>query len=248
MRLGAWVRAQSKTTIALGVILASPAIGMAAIAAEALVRARLGDEMFQPPTRIYARPLVLYPGMTLDRARVEGHLQRLGYRRVSRGAVDIGEYHKSSRRWIIGRPARPGRGGHHPSGAERAHQRPGGPPPKAAALCHPRARAHPDARAPRQRGSRRRGSTFLRARGARYQADCGSRACQPPCAAHRPRGEHDHPATCQEPLPLAQALAHQKTSRDGDGADPRAPLQQGRYARSRSTVWGGQRNSISARM
>jgi penicillin-binding protein 1B len=105
MRLGAWVRAQSKLTLALGVIIASPAVGMVVIATEALVRARLDDEMFRPPTRIYARPLVLYPGMTLDQERVEGHLQRLGYRRVSRGSVDIGEYRESSRRWIIGRRA-----------------------------------------------------------------------------------------------------------------------------------------------
>jgi penicillin-binding protein 1B len=87
------------------VILGAPAVGMAAIAVEALVMARLDEEMFRPPTRIYARPIVLYPGMPLDGGRIEANLQRLGYRRVRRGTVDIGEYRDGSRRWIIGRRA-----------------------------------------------------------------------------------------------------------------------------------------------
>ena len=35
--------------------------------------------MFRAPTRLYARPLVFAPGMTLARDDVEATLQRLGY-------------------------------------------------------------------------------------------------------------------------------------------------------------------------
>jgi penicillin-binding protein 1B len=57
------------------------------------------------PTRFYARPLVLQPGMAIDPARVERALQRLGYRRVRGRDVEHGEYYRNSSTWRIGRRA-----------------------------------------------------------------------------------------------------------------------------------------------
>lgn len=88
---------------AIGVVLATPVILAAGIGAEALVRARLDPEMFQAPTRLYARRLVLHPGLSLDPARLEAYLERLGYRRSDRRSVAIGEYYRSAREWVIGR-------------------------------------------------------------------------------------------------------------------------------------------------
>ncbi len=105
MRVGGWVRSKLEVRTVLGIILATPVLVTAAIGMEALARARLDDRMFQAPTQFYARPIVFYPGLQLDRERVEDHLQRLGYRRVRRSSVRIGEYYRGSREWIIGRRA-----------------------------------------------------------------------------------------------------------------------------------------------
>ncbi|MCH7776288.1 MAG: transglycosylase domain-containing protein, partial [Gemmatimonadetes bacterium] len=105
MRVGGWVRSRLEVRTVLGIILAAPVLVTAAIGMEALVRARLDEGMFQAPTQFYARPIVFYPGLQLDRERVEAHLQRLGYRRVRRSSVRIGEYYRGSREWVIGRRA-----------------------------------------------------------------------------------------------------------------------------------------------
>lgn len=65
---------------------------LALIPIEAIVRAHLDRGLQDGPTRIYARPLVLYPGLRLDRAEVERELQRLGYRRSESRSIDTGEY------------------------------------------------------------------------------------------------------------------------------------------------------------
>ncbi len=70
------------------------------------MRAHLGEADQQGPTRFYARPLIVEPGMTIDRSTVENHLKRLGYNRSrSRRGVAIGEYRLSYNRWTIGRRA-----------------------------------------------------------------------------------------------------------------------------------------------
>ncbi len=104
-RARAILRRQPKSAVALAALLLIILGGSAAVALEALVRARLDDDILRAPTRFYARPLVFQPGMTLDPMRVEQALGRLGYRRVRSRRVDPGEYYRSSSTWIIGRRA-----------------------------------------------------------------------------------------------------------------------------------------------
>jgi penicillin-binding protein 1B len=80
-------------------------VAPAAVSVDALLRARLDDTDLRGPTRIYARPLVLYPGMTLGRERVQRHLQRLGYRLAEGRRAEIGEYRLGRWEWSIGRRA-----------------------------------------------------------------------------------------------------------------------------------------------
>jgi penicillin-binding protein 1B len=104
-RARAILRRQPKSAVALAALLLFMLGGSAAVALEALVRARLDDDILRAPTRFYARPLVFQPGMTLDPVRVEQALGRLGYRRVRSRRVDPGEYYRSSSTWIVGRRA-----------------------------------------------------------------------------------------------------------------------------------------------
>ncbi|NIM49978.1 MAG: PBP1A family penicillin-binding protein [Gemmatimonadales bacterium] len=105
MRVIARMRSHSKAATAARVILSIAFGAAAAVAIEAEARARLDDGVLRAPTRFYARPIVIYPGMTLERDRVEGALERLGYRRSRSRDVGIGEYRLSSRYWTIGRRA-----------------------------------------------------------------------------------------------------------------------------------------------
>jgi penicillin-binding protein 1B len=73
------------------------------ITVDALVRANLDRSPLDAPTRLYARPVVLQPGMELDRAVLGSQLDRLGYRETRRGAVRAGEYRLGSWTWTIGR-------------------------------------------------------------------------------------------------------------------------------------------------
>ncbi len=102
MRIGQWVRRQSKRNLLVYSIGAVVGIAQVSILMEALIRARLDDEMFRAPTRIYARPLVLYSGLEIERDRIDGHLRRLGYERSRRYRVGVGEYRLDSRTWTIG--------------------------------------------------------------------------------------------------------------------------------------------------
>ena len=67
--------------IGAGIVLI-PVFGMSVIGVEALVRARLDDELLAAPTRYYARRIVLTAGRSLDAERLESQLKRLGYRNV----------------------------------------------------------------------------------------------------------------------------------------------------------------------
>ena len=84
MRVVEWVRTKSNPWVILGIVVGTPLLAATAIGTEALVRARLDDELFASPSQIYARPVVFYPGMEFDPDRVESHLERLDYRRVRR--------------------------------------------------------------------------------------------------------------------------------------------------------------------
>ena len=92
MRVRDWMRGKSKWQLAKCALLAVAFGGAASVSLEAIVRARLTDSLLGAPTRYYARPIVLEPGMSLEGDRVEASLQRLGYERVTSGDVGIGQY------------------------------------------------------------------------------------------------------------------------------------------------------------
>jgi penicillin-binding protein 1B len=94
-----------RAALAIAAIIAVVGGAGAAVSADAVARAHLGDGIFATPTRFYARPLVFYPGMELDRRRTENYLERLGYREVRSGRVGIGEFRLGSWEWTIGRRA-----------------------------------------------------------------------------------------------------------------------------------------------
>lgn len=54
------------------------------------------------PSRVYARPPVLYFGMDIKNAGLARHLERVGYRKVSGTSVASGEYTAGDFNWIIG--------------------------------------------------------------------------------------------------------------------------------------------------
>ncbi len=80
-------------------------MGALAIPIEALLRARIDDNSLFTPTRFYARPVAFRPGVTLDKAKAQRSLEDLGYRRVRRSRVGIGEYYLGSRKLVVGRRA-----------------------------------------------------------------------------------------------------------------------------------------------
>ncbi len=104
-RLVTWTRRQPRASLVLGLIFVVLLAGPTAFTLDALLRARLDSGDFRAPTRIYARPLVLYPGMSISRERVESHLERLGYRQAQGRLAEIGEYRLGSWEWTIGRRA-----------------------------------------------------------------------------------------------------------------------------------------------
>lgn len=105
MRVPIWAHNPRTVYIVVGAIAALAIGAPLAIGIEALVRARLDDRVLTAPTRFYARPIALSPGVPVSRARVEDHLQRLGYRAARRNRVGTGEYRLGSRTWVIGRRA-----------------------------------------------------------------------------------------------------------------------------------------------
>lgn len=105
MRMLAWMRGKSRVQLVKAAFPAMAIGAAAAVSLEAIVRARLSDSMLSAPTRFYARPIVVEPGMELDRHRIEGSLERLGYEKAAGRNVGIGEYRFDRRRWTIGRRA-----------------------------------------------------------------------------------------------------------------------------------------------
>jgi penicillin-binding protein 1B len=79
------------------------AVGSVSIVFEAVTVARLDGPAGEQPTRVYARPYVLYAGMSADREYLEAYLDRLGYVAVRSTDVGPGEYSLGSRALVIGR-------------------------------------------------------------------------------------------------------------------------------------------------
>lgn len=58
------------------------------------LRKRFEGTLFRVPSRVFAAPLILYPGADFERLDLAGTLKRLGYRPAPEGApLDIGRYH-----------------------------------------------------------------------------------------------------------------------------------------------------------
>ncbi len=105
MGLGRWLRSQSKLKVGIAALVGLGAIGHAALAGEALVRARLVPPASRVPARLYSRPVIIRPGFVADRASIEDHLQGLGYERTRSSRVGLGQYRLGPSEWRIGRRA-----------------------------------------------------------------------------------------------------------------------------------------------
>jgi len=105
MRLRAWTRRLPRAGLALKAILIVLGTSTAAIVVDTVARARLDTGVLAAPTRFYARPMLLRPGLEISATRIRAHLDRLGYRRTSARQVGIGEYRLTSSQWVIGQRA-----------------------------------------------------------------------------------------------------------------------------------------------
>lgn len=112
-RRGTWGRRAALAVSAL--VLA----GGLAVLLEAAVRARLDPAGERGAVRVYARPLVLEPGLRISERALSAHLDRLGYEEVRRGGVETGEYRRDWRGVTIGRRAFRHAGAVDPGGAVR---------------------------------------------------------------------------------------------------------------------------------
>ena len=56
-------------------------MGRTVVRLDRIVQARFEGRLFQVPSRVYAAPAILYPGVDVDRVGLAGILDRLGYRR-----------------------------------------------------------------------------------------------------------------------------------------------------------------------
>ncbi len=99
----AWLRGRSKAAIVLVTLAIVATVGSALVVFEAVTVARLDGPAGQQPTRVYARPYVLFVGMPVDREYFEAYLDRLGYASVRSSDVGPGEYWLGSRALVIGR-------------------------------------------------------------------------------------------------------------------------------------------------
>lgn len=97
-----WRQRSRVARAALGAA-AAAALGLALLVFEAASVARLAEHMGPAPTRIYARPYVLYVGMAADAELLREGLDRLGYIATRRAEVGLGQYRLGSRSWVIGR-------------------------------------------------------------------------------------------------------------------------------------------------
>lgn len=103
-RFGAWTKTRRPwPRLIWSSLLLAVGVSAGALLSEALVRARLDPDAFSSATRFYAQPLVFRSGLTLDRAKVERTLHRLGYVKARRRAVGVGEYRLGYGDWVIGR-------------------------------------------------------------------------------------------------------------------------------------------------
>jgi len=88
--------------IALVAFGAGVAVGRTIVRLDRLVAARFEGRLFQVPSRVYAAPTILYPGMDIDRIGLAGILGRLGYRRdTSPNLTAPGGFHWSHRQLDI---------------------------------------------------------------------------------------------------------------------------------------------------
>lgn len=101
--LWVWARRRTRAEIAAASVIAIAVIVTGLVVVEAAALAHLRDPVLQAPTRIYARPLVLYLGMRPERSEVEAGLQGLGYVRAAGRDVGLGEYRLGTGTWVIGR-------------------------------------------------------------------------------------------------------------------------------------------------
>jgi len=85
----------------VGLLVAAAALATAALAAEAVLVARLDPAGSDPPVRLYARPPVLVLGQYLDAPALAGHLSRIGYEEVRGGRVGPGQFARGRREWLV---------------------------------------------------------------------------------------------------------------------------------------------------
>ncbi len=104
MPLPTWPTSPSRRTVLYGLALAF-GLGLLAITAEALGRAHLDESLQGATTRFYARPPVFQVGTRVDPTALARYLERMGYRRVGRGRVGVGDYRTDDGQWTIGRRA-----------------------------------------------------------------------------------------------------------------------------------------------
>ena len=106
-------------TLAVLLFLASAAaggvVGGQLVRLDHIVRQRFEGKLFRVPSRVLSAPIILYPGLDLERIDLRGTLARLGYREASGEAVALGRYRWSERELRIHR-----RSFEHPSRAEPA--------------------------------------------------------------------------------------------------------------------------------
>ncbi len=219
-------RWRSKAARAVASLAVVAALGSALVVLEAATVARLSGRTNEAPTRIYARPYVLYVGMPADRELLRAQLERLGYVATRRAEIRPGEYRLDLRTWMIGR--RHFR--HHerlsPGGLVTAQVDYGG---WIASLEDPEGRrvsyvalepeligawrpiredripvCCPPCLSTCRCRARHRGSAFLRASRARLEADRCSGARQPSGRPGRAGRQHDHATTREESLPQPQ--------------------------------------------
>jgi len=96
-------RWRSKTARVAAGLAAVATLAVSLVVFEAATVARLHGLTEEPPTRIYARPFVLYAGMPADRDLVRAQLDRLGYAATRQAEVAPGTYRLGSGAWMIGR-------------------------------------------------------------------------------------------------------------------------------------------------
>jgi penicillin-binding protein 1B len=109
------LRPQRAAAIALAILAFGAGIyaGRTVVRLDRIVRARFEGQLFRIPSRVYAAPIILYPGLDVERAGLRAALARQGYREEASARVDQpGGFHwEAGRVWIHVRafdhPARP---------------------------------------------------------------------------------------------------------------------------------------------